>query len=85
MLTIIYNILYLIIYNILYACTREMYEAARWHDDARFQSPMIIHMGAHIFIGDIVQFIDPKEEISCYGKILNYMTEVPALQILVHV
>ena len=40
-----------------------MYEAARWHGDARFQSPMIIHMGAHIFIGDIVQFIDPKEEL----------------------
>ena len=40
-----------------------------------FQSPMIIHKGAHIFVGDIVEFTDRGEEVlcrQCYGKVLKY-------------
>lgn len=61
-----------------YYC-REMCEAVRWHGDPRFRSPMIVHKGAHIFVGDIVEFTDRGEEVpcgQCYGKVLKYMTEV---------
>ena len=58
---------------------REMYEAARWHEDPRFCSPMVIYKEEHIFVGDMIEFVDVGEEVlcgKCYGKVLNYMTEV---------
>ena len=56
-----------------------MYEAVRWHVDPRFRAPMVIYKGEHIFVGDIIEFVDIGEEIpcgKCYGKILNFMTKV---------
>ena len=56
-----------------------MYEADRWHKDPRIQSPMVIYKGEHIFVGDMVEFVDSGEEYlcgKCYGKVLNFMTKV---------
>ena len=37
-----------------------MYHAERWHTDARFFAPMIVHerTGEHVYIGDIVSLAE---------------------------
>ena len=59
-----------------YACS-EIYEGRRWHEDPRFQAPMIInHTGEeHIYVGDIVYILD-SEYGRCNAKVLKFVTEV---------
>ena len=60
---------------------REIFEAKRWNDDERFQSPSALLKGTPVFSGEIVSFEDSETRQLCIGKILKFIIQVKSVHI----
>lgn len=61
--------------TILIWISRELYHGERWHNDQRFQAPMVEVAGMSWFVNDFIQFQHHLYGVTC-GKILKFFNVV---------